>query len=145
MQIKVVSKQDTAATVRKLCFGLIDQLIYLRNNNDDVHEITGYVFPTMKGCVQCVTCKIDDTSVQFVQSIKQLPKEDIISSIQETYLTHHVMTSRILLFLKNLHTFVISLGSCISSTFFSICGHNISWGSICVQISFWANGDEYFA
>jgi hypothetical protein len=41
VQIEVVSKQDPEATRRKLSFGLIDQLVYLRNNGNDVDEIKG--------------------------------------------------------------------------------------------------------
>ena len=41
VQIEVVSKQDPEATRRKLSIGLIDQLVYLRNNGNDVDEIKG--------------------------------------------------------------------------------------------------------
>lgn len=74
VQFEVVSSKDREATIRKLSFGLIDQLTYL---GIDVNEVVGFCVSVSPGFVEKVSCKWSDANLQFDVQPTELERRTI--------------------------------------------------------------------
>ncbi len=79
------SSQDKAATIRKLSFGLADQLRFLKNRGLDVNKISGFYVPVTSGFVEMVECKWSDEDLTFSITSIPLKKEEVLTKIKDVY------------------------------------------------------------
>lgn len=67
VQTEVESNNNQAATIRKLQYGLVDQLRYQRNADTSITACTGFYFPNVvKRCVIEVTVEWNDHYFTFI-------------------------------------------------------------------------------
>ena len=87
VQLEVQSAHQRDASVRKLSFGLIDQLRYLKNRGVDSNEVAGFYVPVVKGYVEKITCVWEDANLCYVISAQLLRQQEVFTTIRDVYVT----------------------------------------------------------
>ena len=87
MQFEVESSHDRAATVRKLSYGLVDQLRFLKNRCVDTNSVVGFFVPVQEGYVEKVQCEWSDKDLEYTIATIQLSREQVEVEVCTTYET----------------------------------------------------------
>ena len=85
LQFEVCSNNKRRpATIRKLCYGLVDQLVYLRNHQCWEKGVAGF-YVSLKGCFEMVTCTWNSNTLRFVCTVEYLNQAAVQTSIMTEY------------------------------------------------------------
>ena len=87
VQFEVESNHNREATVRKLSFGLSDQLRFLNNRGVDINEIVGFYVPVGRGYVEKVTCTWENESLCYTMIPTKLKRQEVLTEIRAVYTT----------------------------------------------------------
>lgn len=87
VQFEIESNRDRDATVRKLAFGLTDQLRFLNNRGVDICDVAGFYVPVGPGYVEKVTCTWENEKFCYAISATPLRQMEVLSEIKDVYTT----------------------------------------------------------
>lgn len=87
VQFEVESNRDRDATIKKLTYGLVDQLRYLKNIGVSTNQISGFYIPVTSRYVEVIECMWADELLKFEISSHPLQKEEVLPKIKEVYRT----------------------------------------------------------
>lgn len=94
VQFEVESGHNRDATVRKLSYGLVDQLRYLKNRRVQVNEIIGFYVPIGKGYVEKVACNWDDAELVYIIKSTKLEFNSVEDEINSVYARQSALDPR---------------------------------------------------
>lgn len=87
VQFEVESDRNRDATIRKLTYGLVDQLRFLKNRGVSTNQISGFYIPVTSGYVEVIKCVWEDKLLKFDISSRPLQKEEVLPKIKDVYHT----------------------------------------------------------
>ena len=87
VQFEIESNCDRNATVRKLAFGLTDQLRFLNNRGVDICVLAGFYVPVRLGYVEKVICTWENENFCYVITATPLKQEEVLPEIKAVYTT----------------------------------------------------------
>ena len=87
VQFEIESTCDRNATVRKLAFGLTDQLRFLNNRGVDICVVAGFYVPVGLGYVEKVSCTWENETFSHVITATPLKQEEVLPAIKAVYTT----------------------------------------------------------
>ena len=90
VQFEVESNYDRQATIRKLSFGLSDQLRFLNNRGVDITTIVGFYVPIGYGYVERVTYTWMNERLRYKMTPMLLKQQNVWTEIEAVYLRQSV-------------------------------------------------------
>ena len=88
VQLEVESNKDRVATIRKLGYGLCDQLRYLKNRGVTAKSVSGIYVPVTSSHVEKVTCSWYDEYLKYFLISEILDRQQVVETIKDLLTCH---------------------------------------------------------